>query len=830
MTRAACVLAVVLAASARSQGDPQGAMKAQLDRRPAVNEKPFAPAHNSTVTTTPPAFVWLPPKTRPKQYLLEVSRDKGFEKGDTLKVSASISVHIPTKPLDAGTWHWRVGVALPDKAVAWSKTRTFTVAEKAERWPFPEMDALIAKVPKEHPRLLFPREHLARAREHTKKLTKRELESLLRTAKRCIGEDLVPEPDWLKKGPERGPHCIKIMRETRPPMDRMEQCALAYLLSGDKAVGQEAKRRLLYFFAWDPKGPTGLFSYDEPAMWVMQRGIRAYDWTFDLFDAAERNRVEGVMKVRAEQFLLRLTRMPFESRPYSSHPARDVGFLGEAALCFIHEWPEARGWLEYVMKIYWSVFPAWAQEDGGWQEGPGYWGAYMRFALHFAAALQQATGEQITRKPFFHNTPYYKLYTNPPYARLSPFGDGQHGSASRGSGHLMYAFSTLNRDPYIRWYADAQKSGPGGWTLGLALADDTLKAKPPSDLPQARVFPGAGLVAMHANLADPKRNAYLVMRSSPFGSVSHGHADQNAFAIEAYGEALAIATGYYPWYSSPHHHNWTRSTKAKNAVTYDGGTGQTIRSWSATGRIVEFVHGQHYDYALGNATRAYSGRLTKCLRHVIHIRAQRVGQPPSAVSSIFIILDEVAAPKPVTWEWWLHALDEMQADEKKREVLTRRGDARLLTSFIEPQALAFTQTDQFAPPPEYSAKQRSKYRNQWHLTAATKSKAKAVLFFTVLRPHRAADEGKLPTLRPIAENGTTGVTWKQDGETHTVLFGEKGIRVSGVSTDARLVAVRAAKGRAPAWLVHQATRLALDGKALWRAESPSTTASPTRER
>ena len=806
--------ASVPAATPQPPGEMARAMEAELNRRPAVTEKPFAPAHNSTVRLNPPAFVWLPPKKRPTGYVLALSRSRDFPKGAATEFQAPISVHIPTEPLAAGTWHWRVGVRLADKTMAWGKTRTFTVAEDAEAWPFPRMDGLVAKVPKEHPRLLFPREHLAAARQHAKGMMRRELDALVKRAKRAVGEELVAEPDPLKRGPERGPHAVHIMRTTRPPMDRMEDCALAYLLTGDKALGQEAKRRLLYFFSWDPKGPTGLFAYDEPAMWVMQRGTRAYDWTYDLFTRSERAKIEPVMKVRSQQFLRRLTRMPFESRPYSSHPARDVGFLGEAALCFIHEWPEARDWLEYVLKIYWSVFPAWAQDDGGWQEGPGYWRAYMGFAIHFAAALQQATGEQITRKPFFQNTPYYCLYTNPPYARMSPFGDGQHGAPSRSAGWLMYAFSTLNRDPYIRWYPDAMRSGPGAWTLGFALADPTLKAKPPTDLPQARLFPGAGLVAMHANLADPKDNAYLVLRSSPFGSVSHGHADQNAFVIEAYGEALAIATGYYPWYSSPHHHNWTRSTKAKNCITYDGGKGQTIRSWNATGRIVEFLHGPHYDYALGDATRAYSGRLTHCLRHVVHVRP-----------GIFIILDEVAAPKPVTWEWWLHALDQMQVDAEKGEILTRRGGARLLTTFIEPEALTFAQTDQFTPPPEYSAKQKRKYRNQWHLTAATKEKAKSAVFLTVLRPHRAADEGKLPGLRRIAEKGVVGVTWEQGGDTHTILFGDKGVTWGGVRTDGRLVAVRTRKGGAPAWLVHQATALSIDGQTVLSADQSVTKAS-----
>jgi len=732
------------------ESNPADAVRRELDRAPQKDEKPFAPADGAVARLNPPAFVWLPLKKRPQSYLLAISRSPDFAGASTLGFEPPISVHIPTMPLAAGAWHWRIGVRLQGGTVAWGKARGFTLAEDAEKWPFPDMDALVGRVPKAHPRLFFPGAELQRARQLRDGPMKSEYARLLRDAGKCLGEALVPEPDFLRqKGAERGREYVGIFRATRPPMDKMEACALAYALSGERKFGDEAKRRLLHFFAWDPNGSTSLSHNDEPAMWVMQRGTRAYDWAYDLFTPEERAKVEAAMKVRCGQFLRRLTGMPFESRPYSSHPARDVGFLGEAALCFLHEWPEARGWLEYVMKIYWSVFPAWAADDGGWQEGPGYWSAYMGFALHFATALLKATGEDIARKPFFHNTPYYKLYTNPPLARMSPFGDGQHNPARAGS--LMYHFSTLLRDPCIRWYADVQKAGPGSGAMGFALCDPSLQPKPPADLPQARCFPGAGLVAMHTNLAEPKDDAWLVMRSSPFGSISHGHADQNAFCIEAFGEALAIASGYYPWYSSPHHDRWTRETKAKNCITIDGGAGQTKRSWDASGKIVRFVTGEHYDYALGDATKAYGGRLTKCLRHVVHVRP-----------GVFIIVDELGAPKPVTFEWWLHALEEMKVDAARREVLIRRGDARLLVSFLEPQELALTQTDKFDPPPE------DKKPDQWHLTAATKTKAASATFVVVLRAHRGAQEGKLPELRLLPGKG---VAWKEGDAERTVLFG-----------------------------------------------------------
>lgn len=757
---ARCVfLLSLLATTSAVAADSARTIQQALDRVPRVTEKPFAPADGSTVKITPPAFVWLPLARRPAKYVLAVSQSADFPPGSTTETfDASISVHIPTHVLAAGKYFWRVGVAGPDGRTIWGKTRGFTITADATAWPFPDMGRLLAKIPQQHPRLFFPGDALAQARAQWPKLAPREYGSLLRAAENDLGKPLYPEPEYCPPGPQRAERYAQIIRSSRPPMDAMERCGLAYLMSGDRRFGLEAKRLLLHFFSWNPEGATSLFSNDEPAMWVMQRGSRAYDWTYDLFTPEERARIEPVMKARAAQFVKRLTSMPFESNPYSSHPARDVGFLGEAAISFAHEWPEARGWLEYSLKLYWSVYPAWADEDGGWQEGPSYWSAYQSFALHFATALRQATGEEILRKPFFHNTPYYKLYTNPPYAQMSPFGDNQHARPDSGAGNLMYCFGTLLRDPYLRWYSAVQRTGAGTGPMGVVLTDPTLAPKPPVDLPQARYFPGTGLVAMHDDLCDPARSAYLVLRSSPMGSVSHGHADQNAFALEACGEPLAIASGYYPWYGSPHHEQWTRQTKAVNSITFDGGQGQIGRSPEARGKICCFLPGGRFEHAVGVGAAAYGGKLTRFLRHVIHVRSDN-GEPGA-----FVIVDEVAAPQPVRFEWNLHALEKMDIREPQREVLIQRGQARLLVSFLTPQDLAFSQTDQFSVPPE------NKSPNQWHLVAATKDKVSKALFIVVLRPYRQP-KGAQPVEAPpmtVSDNGRR-LAWNVPGYTKTEL-------------------------------------------------------------
>jgi len=740
-------LAWSAAKTARSAASVEG----KLDVPPAATQKPYAPAWQEVVPVNPPPFIWVP-VGKGAVYTLQVSRSKDFPPGDTLTFEGiPTSVFVPRKTFDPGDWHWRYGASLGGET-AYGKARPFTVPADARPFPFPDFDKALRGVAKKRPRLFFPGKRLEAIRQAAAGPLKADVETLCRRCDRAIGRDLVAEPPRPKTGPER----VHVMRTTRPPMDEMEQCALAYLLTGKREYGDEAKRRLLHFFSWDPEGSTNLWSYDEPAMWVMMRGTRAYDWTYDLFAPSEREKVEPVMKARAEHFYRHLKRRPFESNPYESHAGRMPGFLGEAALSFAHEWPEARGWLEYATLLYYTSYPAWGGDDGGWQEGPGYWSAYMSFALHYVAALRNATGIDLAAKPFFQNTPYYALYTATPYHEHRPFGDGATGSP-RGLGHVMYAFSTLAQNPHFRWYHRESGLSVGSSLLTLATYDPHLQAKSPEGLPPARLFPAVGLAAFHTALGDKENDVTFLFRSSPYGGVSHGHADQNAFVVEAFGRGVALATGYYPWYGSPHHHNWTRATRSVNSVLVDG-EGQAPRSWDAKGEITAFRSVEGYDYVEGEAAPAYGGRLKQFRRHVVHVRP-----------GIFVIFDRLAAAKPATFQWLLHAHEKIGIEG--RTLTVRREPAAMDVHILLPAQVRLSQTDAYDPEPETVGQKRATYQKTWHLTAETPRPAETAEFLTVLLVHKKGRQAQLPQVRHVDGAGAVGVHLSMpDGSAEVVAF------------------------------------------------------------
>ncbi|MFQ6096607.1 MAG: DUF4962 domain-containing protein [Armatimonadota bacterium] len=756
--------------------------KAALDKPADANQVSYRPADGSRTSVNPPAFVWVPvPGAR--KYVLQYSPDPAFASADTVTVpDVDISVFTPHETLKPGRWHWRYGVESADGQVVYSKTRTFHVPPDARAYPRPRIEDVVARIPRTRPRLYFNPDRIAKVRaQQNEKQWAWLVRSAVASAEREIGKPLYPEPDWLPKaGQERSKAYLQSFRTMRPFTAGMERCALAYAVTGDRRFADEAKRRLLHFATWDPDGPTSVSHNDEAAMDIAMRGPRTYDWIYDTLTDEERAKCTEMFRVRLGQIYALHRRMPFESRPYSSHPGRMIGFLGEGAIGFMHEIPEAREWLDYNFKLLWSVYPAWGSDDGGWAEGISYWTAYMGMIFQYVALLDDY-GVTFKDKPFFENTGYFGLYCAPPHSKVRPFGDGHEGRVGGGQGSLLYVLSTLYQNPYFRWYAEELQRGPSG-PHAILTYDPDLQAKPPSDLPQARCFPHVGWVAMHSDMAHPKDEVFFMLKSSPYGSWSHSHASQNAFILNAFGEPLAISSGYYQRYGCPHHAQWTRQTKAHCSITVDG-EGQVVRSKDANGFIADFADTDEFCYAVADATKAYGGRLKRFLRHVLFIRP-----------ATFVIYDNLESATESDYQWWLHAKSEMALDEEHQSVTIREGDGCAFVRLLVPTGLKFSQTDKFDVPPEVPTSP-----NQWHFTASTPGKSRTMRFVSVLLPSRAGDAASLPEVSLVEGEGAVAVTLMGAGRRDFVAFktspGAKIVKVGELQTDASVAALRWSEDR-----------------------------------
>ncbi len=700
------------------------------------------PFDGETLVVNPPCFVY-PATKQYDAYVVQYSGSRDFPRAETFELMGKWMLNAPARPLDPGIWYWRWRPAGPaGSGTIWSPVRRFRIPDDVPIVPFPKLSELTRRLGRSHPRVFITADRLEAVRQRAAKRFGAEWRNQVqRRAALAAKKQLLPEPAFLPaKGLERIEQYKATFVRYRPFFGELTALAQTYLLSGNRLAGSEAKRRLMSVVAWDPNGSTSLKHNDEVGTDVVRHCVRAYDWVYPLLSAQERQQCLDVFRVRMEEMFDLLRRRPFEVAPYPSH------FMGyyepdllQACLAVSGDM-DVEPMLHYTMLQLWSPFyPPYGDADGGWSEGPSYWGWIAGVCARTYVLVQRATGIPIHERSNLRNQAFYKLYGNPPWFQMSPFGDGQEGPARGGQTMLMLA--SLYHNPWAKWYAQQKQTRLQGLDALLFPTRD-LEARSPADLPQGRCFFDVGLACSHVNLGDRGEDVTLLMRSSPFGGSSHAYADQNTFVVDAHGQPLIIASGYYQLYGCPHHVQWTRRTVASNSILVDN-QGQE-RSWSAKGRIMEFTTTVGADYMVGDAHEAYPGRLDRYDRHVLFLRPMQTGG-----NTLIVIHDDIVAPKPVTIQFLLHALQPMQVDSAKGSVRVHRADAVCRVDLLAPQRLEFHQDDQFTVAPQVPSP------NQWHLRAGTTTKRKTTQSLITLQPARHALEKQL--VRPVLERGSGAV-------------------------------------------------------------------------
>ena len=716
-------VSLLFAAASLSQNEGGKPVAFPTERPPGASFS--RPEEGQVVEVSPPGFCWWRVEGA-KAYRLKVR--------DAAPASVYESppledpVHVPTKPFPPGSYTW-IAEAIDGGGVILAKwgPRHFSIPNGAPEQPWVEPDELLARVPKEHPRLLFLKRDLPAIRETLTTTRRDSFESLRRAADNRVNLKPPPEPtyDKLQDPAKRRMAYVDSFAEMRRyHTDAMPHCALMYLLTGERKYGETAKAILVDAAKWDPEGISSVMAPygDEVGLGLVREGAHAYDWLYDLFSDEERELVRKMLIARADQMLRRLQRRDYLYRPEESHAGRLPGYLIEHAIALAEE-PQAKVWMDYAMRAALTVFPHWAGRDGGWAEGISYAQAYNTIYLMPFEALRLATGFDIWQRPFYGKIRYFFFYTVSPVGEIKPFGDSEDGAirgSESGMRALMLYHALRYRDPAVRWWADQlgdpeQERKSVSPLPGLLLPDD-LKPAVPTDLPNDRAFFGVGIAAVHSDILHPRDDLMILLKSSPYGAVSHSHADQNSFAIMKGGDALAIPAGYrYPSHGSAFHTKYTQHTIAHNAILVNA-EGQINRLASANGHLTDFKTMPHIGYACGDATAAYGGKLTRCRRHVVMLRP-----------SVICIVDDLAAPEPAQYQWLLHARDQLKLDEAQQRLVSTRAGKTMTVHLATPGGLGFGQTDAWPMDPDEGvpASHRRELRKQWHFTATTKQKAAA---------------------------------------------------------------------------------------------------------
>jgi len=732
---------VALIAVAIAAGSFVGpALTWSLDESPTrEGEWGFRPAEGSVSDVNPPGFCWRPEKDL-VAWELECTPESGGPSAAYRAAAVEFNVHCPDRTLPAGKYTWRYrGVDKQGQQTDWSRDRAFSIAEDAVAMPLPARDVLLARIPRSHPRLFIRPEDLPRLRELARGELKDQYAQLTARCDQLLRKP--PPTDEPPKYPEGTERLSEAWREiwwgnrtyTIAALDGAATLAFTHQLGGKQEYGQLAKRILLDCARWDPTGATGYRYNDEAGMPYAYHFSRTYTFVHDLLAPDERQACRDVMRVRGEEMYRHLCPRHFWY-PYASHSNRAWHFLGEVGIAFLGEIEGADDWVWFAMNVFRNVYPVWSDDDGGWHEGSSYWSSYLSRFTWWADVMRAAMGIDAYHKPFFSRAGFYPMYLMPPGKVGGGFGDLTARRRASDNVPLVSVLAAQAGNPYWQWYVE-QMGGPQetagyvGFVRGML---PRVEPKAPDDLPASHLFRGTGQAYLNTTLKDAAEGVQVVFKSSPFGTQSHGYEANNSFLLWAYGQRLLIRSGYRDIYGSDHHRNWMWSTRSVNNITV-AGQGQGRRTAAARGAVTAFATTPEIDLVVGEACAAYVGEKTaanpdgkpleRFTRAIVFVKPDLV-----------IVFDRLIAREPVRFEYWLHAINEMQVNGQ-HDILVRAGDVRCQIDFLAPGGLTFAQTDQYDPNPRPRITLR-----EWHLTATTPRDARAMQFVTLLRPHRAGHE------------------------------------------------------------------------------------------
>lgn len=681
------------------------------DRIPAADAIGYAPDDGTTVAVNPPWFAWVPVAGACAYDLELMPAGRATSRQHWEKLPYALFT--PEKALAPGTYAWRFRARFDEAGTsltAWSRARHFVVTTTAPLVPKPALEDVLERLPRTHPRLFVTSRTLATLR-MTRTTHADWYRAFLREADSLLTAPLMREPRPWTGGRWNAAEWLEYYREIVKAAHCTETLAFAYLLSGDSRYAQAAKRWLMELASWDPSGTTSLRVNDEQAMHIMFSTARAYTWLHDRLTTDEQLRVRAMLAQRARDAYRHLhgSARPFEQFPYDSHSGRLWHFLGEVAMVLYGEVPEARQWLEYALTIYYGWYPIWGGSDGGWAEGLHYFLSYHEYLLSWLWQLENVLAIPATLKPFYALAGNFLIYTAPPGAVISGFGDFSENLPSARRAWVAAALALFRRDPLLEWYAQrlslpTQELSPLRFLLATARRP---APRPPSVSTVFYVFPATGLVTYHSALDQPDRDIAFLARVSPLGNLSHSHCDQLAFVMSAFGDPLFVNTGFRDYYGSPFCYEWYWHTRSHNAVLVDG-EGQ-MRGMAAKAKLLASGQSPELVWFAGDATPAYGGRANLVRRTVAIV--------PRAEAHVIAILDDIDTTRS-TIQVLFHSRVRPSLSPEAETFDLETTHARVRARCFSAIPLQLAATDRYSTTPALSSQVAATRLPEWHLTVS----------------------------------------------------------------------------------------------------------------
>lgn len=673
----------------------QGQLAAAADWwAPNSLSMPVRPENGISAAQNPPLFSW-PLRSGTGTYEVQLVGPGGA----TTYRNSQNWLHLKSI-LAAGSYRWKVRALNENGSPAtdWSDARNFSMAADQDQYIVPDPAGLWTKaIQTAHPRSLPRGDELIRLKGLLFGDRAQDLASLKARLQKNVGAALPVEPGQMFNKMDADVARSRAMGDVRNRLqdeeDAIRSLGLLWHIERNEVWLKEARLRALHLARWDPEGTSGLVSHNQATRTIMLSLAFALDCFYDNWSASEKQLLlHSISKRFAALQAAIVSNSSLASNPHNPWASYTLGYLVATAPLVAGDLPEMKAWFSSDLNLYSTVFPAWSGDDGGYANGTAYGVWDVPESIKLWDSLRWSTGFDIYRKPAIYNFGRFMTYFLPPGSPEGVFGDGAEVRMAPSIARYGKSIAGRAPTPLVNWYAGQLFGEDRSSVAMLTNLSQALGAPPfPFGTPNSALFSSVGWAAMHSNLADRSRLS-VYFKSSSYGSFNHSHADQNSFVIHARGRVIAMDSGVYDYYNSPHWRDWYKQTRAHNAITYDGGRGQDLGeagtgSKEFNGHIEKFSTTADFDLVSGDATSAYHGELTNAKRWVALLRPNTV-----------VIIDQLNSAKPRRWEWNYHATSRPSLNNG---VLTYANDG--VSTCVRVSSSANTDyhmTEGYTPPPQ----------------------------------------------------------------------------------------------------------------------------------
>ncbi len=544
--------------------------------------------------------------------------------------------------------------------------------------PTPTKDVL-KTLKREHPRLIARAQDWAAVKQAiaSDELARAWHKRLQADARRMLTE---PPVEHKLIGP-------RLLDKSRKALRRISTLAGLYRLDGNKEWAERARKEMLAAAAFPDWNPSHFLDVAEMSTAL---GL-GYDWLYAYLSAEDRATIRTALVEKG----LKPGMDVYKKGGWwtkAKHNWNQVcnGGLTIGALAIADEEPELARAIVTQGRASIPLAMASFAPDGGWAEGPGYWGYATEYNVFYLACLQSALGTDfgLSKLPGFDRTGGFRIHAVGPLGKTFNFADAGDGAGT--AAQMLWLARTFDQPSYAAHERTLAKNRPSIfhllWIRAGSVSDGPNPPAKAAPLPLDAHFKGVDAAFFRSSWDDP-RALYVGFRGGD-NAANHSHLDLGNFVMDALGQRWALDLGgddyNLPGYFGKERWSYYRlRTEGHNTLTIDNDNQVT----TAKAPLIAFHSTPERAFAVADLSAGYKPKLTRVRRGLAVLHRNQV-----------LVQDEIEASQPVNIVWNFHTKADIKINGN-RAILTQ-GKQTLEARILTPPGATFTVVSANPPAPQ----------------------------------------------------------------------------------------------------------------------------------